>query len=94
LELVKLKEGPVITAQLTDLGDLPVQGTSVEWELCCVGFSIKLDSPQGGHEKYALDEYINLFFNSSFKLNGDQAYQDIIYPRLLLEGVEPFSALS
>ena len=65
-----------------------------QWELCSVGLSVRFDSPQGGHEKYALDEYILRFINPDFKLKGDQAYQDIIYPRLLLEGWEPFCAVS
>jgi hypothetical protein len=65
-----------------------------QWELCSVGLSVKLDSPQGGHKKYALDEYVNLFINPDFKVKGDQAYQDVIYPRLLLEGWEPFCAVS
>jgi hypothetical protein len=65
-----------------------------QWELCCVGLSVKFESPQGGHQKYALDEYIQQFINPDFKLKGDQAYQDLIYPRLLLEGWEPFCAVS
>ena len=64
------------------------------WELCSVGLSVKLDSPQGGHQKYALDEYVNLFINPGFKLKGDQSYQDIIMPWLLLEGWEPFCAVN
>jgi hypothetical protein len=67
---------------------------SDQWELCCVGLWVKLDSPQGGHEKYQLDEYVHQFINPDLKLNWDQAYQDIIYPRLLLEGWEPFCAVS
>jgi hypothetical protein len=46
-------------------------------ELCCVGLSVKLDSPKG-HEKYAMDEYVQKFINPDFKLKEDQAYQDII----------------
>jgi len=57
------------------------------------GVSRKLDTPKG-HEKYALDEYIKLFINPGFELKGNQAYQDIIYPGLLLEGLEPFCAIS
>ena len=64
-----------------------------QWELCYVGLSVKLDSPKG-HEKYALDEYIQQFINPDFKLKGDQAYQDIIFPRLLLEGWEPFCTVN
>jgi hypothetical protein len=64
-----------------------------QWELCCVGLSVKFDSPRG-HEKYGLDEYIQQFINPDFKLKGDQAYQDFIYPRLLIEGWEPFCAVS
>ena len=61
-----------------------------QWELCCVGLSVKFDSPQGGHQKYALDEYIERFINPTFKLKGDQAYQDIIYPSLLLQSTVYF----
>ena len=64
-----------------------------KWELCCVGLSVKLDSPKG-HEKYQLDEYIQKFIHPDFKLKGDQAYQDIIFPRLLLEGWELFCAVN
>ena len=64
-----------------------------QWELCCVGLSVKLDSPKG-HEKYLLDEYITQFINPSFKLKGDQAYQDFIHPWLLSEGWEPFCSVS
>lgn len=63
------------------------------WELCRFGFSVKPDSPKG-HEKYALDEYTNLIINPGFELKGDQVYQDIIYPRLLLEGWELFCAIN
>jgi hypothetical protein len=66
---------------------------SDQWELCYVGLSVKLDTPRG-HEKYALDEYLNLFINPGFKLKGDQAYQDFIHPWLLSEGWEPFCAVS
>jgi hypothetical protein len=37
---------------------------------------------------------VNMHFFSDFKLKGDQAYQDLIYPRLLLEGWKPFCAVS
>jgi hypothetical protein len=40
-----------------------------QWELCSVGLSVKIDTPTG-HEKYALDEYIQKFINPEFKLKG------------------------
>ena len=64
-----------------------------QWELCCVGLSVKIDTPKE-HEQYALDEYIKQFINPGFKLKGDQAYQDTNYPRLLIEGWEPFCAVN
>jgi hypothetical protein len=64
-----------------------------QWELCFVGLLVKLDSPKR-HEKYALDEYIKLFINPSFKLKGDQAYQDFIHPWVLSEGWEPFCGVN
>ena len=64
-----------------------------QWELCCVGLSVKIDTPEK-HEKYLLDEYIRQFINPGFRLKGDQAYQDYIFPWLLAEGWEPFCAVN
>jgi len=63
-----------------------------QWELCCVGLSVKTETPRG-HEQYGLDEYVKRFINPGVKLDLDQTYQDFIYPELLSEGWEPFAVV-
>ena len=53
---------------------------------------VKIDVPER-HEQYGLEEYVKLFINPQLKLGANQNYQDIIYPRLLSEGWEPFCAV-
>jgi hypothetical protein len=60
--------------------------------LVCLSLSKKRFPERAG--KYSLDEYIQQFINPDFMLKGDQAYQDIIYPKLLVEGWEPFCSVS
>jgi hypothetical protein len=61
-----------------------------QWELCCVGGAVKIDTPEG-HAQYRLDEYAREFIDPAIRLDHDQTYQEFIFPRLLQEGWEPFS---
>jgi hypothetical protein len=73
---------PISTLFLLGVRHETVYAMSYRRDHCCVGLSVKFDSPKG-HEKYTLDKYITLFINPGFKLKGDQSSQDFIHPRLL-----------